>query len=70
MEKKMVLSKEGKAGKGREGKGERGERRWGVYFAKIKGTRTRVLNSVLGPGPEFKTRARLSAQKSNVSWPF
>jgi hypothetical protein len=43
-----------------------GERRWRVYYTKKKSTRIWVLNSVPGSGPEFKTRAKLTTQKSNV----
>jgi hypothetical protein len=64
-----VLSKEGREGKGRKGREER-EALLGGYCAKKNSSRIRVLNSASGPEPEFKTQARLSAQKSANLWPL
>jgi hypothetical protein len=47
-------------GQRRKGKGrERGERGAGVTAQKKR-----------APGPEFKTRTKLSAQKSEIVWPL
>jgi hypothetical protein len=47
-----------------KGKKAVGKKRGAVgFFVKKRGW-TGVLNSVQGPGPEFKTRARLEAQNA------